>query len=272
MTVEKIEDLNDPRLLEYRDLRNKNHYRTTGLFVAEGWRVVERLLNSSLSVRSVLISERREETMTLRFAERADVYILPDNLAQELVGYNFHAGVLASAQSPENSSLEQLLPRAETSPLIVCCPHLTGPDNLGSLIRLSAGFGVSGILLGQGSVDPYLRRCVRVSMGTIFRMPIRTTSQLKAEILSFKQQHGFEIVAAEKNERSISLIQQRLNPSHKPRLLMLGNEAEGLGDEWLELCDQVYHIPMAAGVDSLNIANAAGIFLYELTQKFEPTA
>lgn len=266
MGVVKIDSLQDDRLAQYRDLRNKSHYRTTGYFVAEGWRVVERLLRSGLTVDSILVSERRAELMVPKFADRADVLILPQKEAEELVGYNFHGGVLASALKPDNPSLSALLNGPPTAP-VLCCPHLTGPDNLGSLTRLAAGFGAAGILLGEGSVDPYLRRCVRVSMGTIFQMPIRTAENVLAELQQLKTEHNSDLLAAEDSEQSRPLYELPAATPGKRRVLLLGNEADGLGQPFLKLVDAVYDIPMADGVDSLNIANAAGIFLYELTSE-----
>lgn len=270
MSVEKIEHLEDPRLTQYRDIRNKSHYRTTGYFVAEGWRVVERMLNSPLTVQSILVSERRADLMLPRFADRAEVYVLPDALARELVGYNFHAGVLGVGLRPGNPALRDMLSSTACQPLIVCCPHLTGPDNLGSLIRLSSGFGVSGILLGPGSVDPYLRRCVRVSMGTIFQLPIRISPELRSDLLTLREDFQYRLLAAEKTETSRPLREYHHSEHiNHPRVLLLGNEAEGLDECWLELVERIYHIPMASGVESLNITHAAGIFLYEMTHHRE---
>jgi len=266
MPVVKIDNLEDSRLAQYRDLRNKSHYRTTGYFVAEGWRVVERLLASGLQVESVLVSERRYDLMVPKFADLAEVFVLPQAEAQQLVGFNFHGGVLASARKPPNPELSDLLNASPTAPLL-CCPHLTGPDNLGSLVRLAAGFGAAGILLGEGSVDPYLRRCVRVSMGTIFQLPIREAENVVEELQQLKTEYDCELLAAEESSASRPLHELPARNPDKRRVLLLGNEADGLSESMLNLVEQVYHIPMAAGVDSLNIANAAGIFLYELTSQ-----
>lgn len=266
MSIERIASLDDPRLLHYRDLRQKSHTRSPGHFVAEGWRVVERMLQSGIEVESVLVSARREELMIPRFADRAPLFVIPEELGRELVGYNFHAGVLGVGRRPANPELSHLLQTRRGAPLIVACPHLTGPDNLGSLIRLMAGLGGSGILLGSESADPYLRRCVRVSMGTIFQIPVRVTTDLATELIQLRDVWQVRLLAAERTATSVPL--NRTDPrlrADQPRLLLLGNEAEGLHEHWLKLCEQTYHIPMVEGVDSLNLAQAAGIFLYELT-------
>ncbi len=261
MTITRIDNLDDPRLMVYRETRNKSISLNSGRFLAEGWRVVERLLNSEFRVESVLISERRIEMFGPQFEHRTEVFVLPQNEASQLVGFNFHSGVMACGFRPDNASLEDF---RKKRPLIVCCPHITGPDNLGSIIRLAAGFGASGILLGSKSADPFLRRVVRVSMGSIFTMPIRT-SEMLAEDLQNLRDSGYQILAAEKTERSKPLTDYHLPENECPIVLMVGNEAEGLDEESLQCTDEVLHVEMASGVDSLNVANAVAVFLYALT-------
>lgn len=251
-------DLNDERIACYQELRDANRFRGAGRFIAEGWRVVERLLNSDLQIDSVLISERRQELFADRFADRAEVFVMPQKQAEQLVGYNFHAGVLACAVRPEFASLEQL---RGPHGLIVCCPQIHGPDNLGSIIRLMRGFGADGLLLGTESADPYLRRVVRVSMGTIFGLPIGRSNSLPQDLLILKES-GYRIIAAEESAHSQPLPLPQVMASFPRQVLILGNEAEGVAPELLELCDAIFHIPMQPGVDSLNVADAAAIFLY----------
>ncbi|TWT64070.1 TrmH family RNA methyltransferase [Rubinisphaera italica] len=263
MAITRIDKLDDPRLTVYRETRNKSLCLNSGRFLVEGWRVVERLLNSDYEVDSVLISERRIETFGPQFEHRSDVFALPQSEAAQLVGFNFHSGVMACAFRPENAVLEDF--HNEKS-LIVCCPQITGPDNLGSIIRLAAGFGASGILLGSKSADPFLRRVVRVSMGSIFTMPIRTSENLTEDLQSLRNS-GYQILAAEKTELSMPLTDYHLPENESPMVLMLGNEAEGLDEENLQYADEVLHIEMTSGVDSLNVANAAAVFLFALTNR-----
>ncbi|WP_339612702.1 RNA methyltransferase [uncultured Rubinisphaera sp.] len=263
MAITRIDKLDDPRLHIYRETRNKSIGLNSGRFLAEGWRVVERMLNSEFEVESVLISERRIETFGSQFEHRTQVYVLPQSEASQLVGFNFHSGVMACAFRPVNASLEDF--RKQKS-LIVCCPYITGPDNLGSIIRLAAGFGASGILLGSKSADPFLRRVVRVSMGTIFTMPIRVSENL-AEDYQMLRNSGYQILAAEKTGNSKPLTDSQLPENESPMVVMMGNEAEGLDEENLQYADEVLHIEMASGVDSLNVANAAAVFLYALTNR-----
>ncbi len=298
----RIERLDDPRLDIYRNLRQKNLIWQSGCFIVEGRRVVERLLNSPYEVQSLLLSEKRVDALAGRIDEKIDLFVLPEQEASRLIGFRFHSGVLACAKRIENPSLESMIqPSSGRNPILVCCPKMTDPDNLGSLIRLGAGFGVQGIVLGTGSVDPYIRRVIRVSMGTFFKVPIRMDNNLFNELKSLREQNRCRIIAAEKTDHSQTLgnftgfektetektgtvtIESEkketekmadldsvleTDPDAKDRLtvLLLGNEAEGLDSKWLEMADRTLHVPMQQGVDSLNITHAAAIFLYELTR------
>ncbi|MCG6157931.1 TrmH family RNA methyltransferase [Rubinisphaera margarita] len=263
MRVLRIDNLEDDRLAVYRDVRNKALPRQSGLFVAEGWRVVDRLLDSGIPVESVLISERRIDALGPLFAERATVFALAQAEAEKLVGYNFHCGVMACARRPENRSLESL---TGNPGLILCCPQMTSPDNLGSLARLAAGFGAAGLLLGESSSDPWLRRVVRVSMGTIFELPIRVSPDLLRDLLVLREQN-YCLLGAELTETSRPLECFGDDGWRLDMVLLLGNEAEGMPPEFLDMLDATYHIEMTNQVDSINVTHAAAVFLYEMTRK-----
>ena len=275
MPIIRIKQLSDSRLTVYRNLRQTNLVRQSGHFIAEGWRVVERLLNSPFEVQSLLLSEKRAEVLADQIDIKTDLFVLPQKEASQLIGFPFHDGVLACAKRLDNPSLGSMLNQQEDkNPIIICCPKITAPDNLGSLIRLGANFGVQGILLGPGSVDPYIRRTIRVSMGTFFNVPIRTDNDLLSELKELRQQNRCKIVAAEKTDKSRPLCDAIESNSitnsvdrSSPTILMLGNEADGLEKEWLDLADKILHIPIQTDVDSLNVTHAAAIFLHELTRK-----
>ncbi len=275
MPIIKIKQLSDSRLSVYRNLRQTSQIRQSGYFIAEGWRVVKRLLNSPFEVQSLLISEKRAETLIEQIDTTAELFILNQKEASQLIGFPFHDGVLACAKRAENPSLDSLFERrADKNPILMCCPKITAPDNLGSLIRLGASFGIQGILLGPGSVDPYIRRTIRVSMGTFFKMPIRSDNNLFNELKELRRQNRCRIIAAEKTNDSEplhrSLAPEAITDSldeNCPLVLLLGNEAKGLQKEWLDLADKIIHIPIQEDVDSLNVTHAAAIILYEFTRK-----
>jgi len=294
MPTFSVSSLDDSRLDPYRDLKRSNRTRRRGTFVVEGHRVVRRLLDSPFPVESIVVSERRRDFLTEAVPEQVPLLVLPQELAAELVGYNFHHGVMACGRRLPQPELADLLP-AETGPaLFVACPRMTDPDNMGGLIRLCAGFGVRGLLLGDSCSDPFSRRVLRVSMGTAFQLPILEfsatetvgashqpdaqardsspapslalragvigeRSTLNEKLNELRMERGFRLLATVLDDTATPLASV---PAIERLVLLLGNEADGLDPEWMDLCDQRITIPMAQGTDSLNVTVAAGIFLH----------
>jgi tRNA G18 (ribose-2'-O)-methylase SpoU len=137
---------------------------------------------------------------------------------------------------------------------------MTDPDNMGGLIRLCAGFGVGALLLGSDCSDPYSRRVLRVSMGAAFALPVVECFDLAADLNRLRYQHQFRLLATVLDPQAELLAD--LVPG-APTVLLLGNESDGLAQEWIDLSDERVTIPMTAA-DSLNVTVAAGIFLHWL--------
>ncbi len=264
MPLVRITSLSDPRLDPYRSLKQTNLTRDSGRFIAEGKLVVERLLASRYAVDSVLLSEHRLPLWEqLPRSGDPPVYVVSEETACQLLGFHFHAGVLACGlrgPRPTVQDLLPLLPAAEPH-LLVACPHMTDPDNLGSLIRVARALGVGGMLLGHGCCDPFSRRTLRVSMGNAFELPIVESRDLAGDLLCLRREHGFTVTATVVDPESQPLHQVRRVPRD---VLLLGNEAHGLDSRWRSLCDREVTIPMSTGVDSLNVTLAAGICLHWL--------
>ncbi|WP_459555733.1 TrmH family RNA methyltransferase [Lacunimicrobium album] len=291
MPIVRIDDVTDERLAVYQEVRQTNLTRWSGRFIAEGWRVVERLIASGLEVESVLISERRGEEFGPffdRLAPEVPVYLVEQKAAEGLVGYNFHAGVLACGKRPGNATLEELVEgrralqgkpavahedknalvqpvahgvgtEREKTGRLVWCPGLNSPENLGTIMRLAAAFGVSGVLVGPGAPDPFSRRVVRTSMGNLFSLQVREVANAVQEIEWLKREAGYQVYATVLSEKAVDLDQ--VVPAERS-LLVFGNEAEGLSEQYRKLADVEIVIPMAEGVDSLNVSHAASICLY----------
>lgn len=255
----QIENLEDERIAIYRDLKRNNIARRQNLFIAEGKLVVHRLLASSLKMHSLLVSDSRLDSIQEILRPDVPIYIIPAKLATELVGFNFHVGLLAAGVQPVCASIdiEALPPHS----LLVACPKIVMPENLGSIIRLAASFQVDGLLVGSDSVEPYSRRVVRVSMGNIFTMPIAEPRDMASELNRLKREGGFEIVAANRSATAVPLQAFVRSPR---TVLLLGNEAEGISEELMAICDRQVMIEMSSEVDSLNVSTAAGILLYQL--------
>jgi tRNA G18 (ribose-2'-O)-methylase SpoU len=252
-----------PRLDAFRNLKTTNATRWAGTFIAEGDKLVRRLLASDFTVEALLVSERYQPQFSSLAPEGADMLVVPDAWIQQLVGFNFHRGILASARRKPPLDLPALCHAAPAKFTLVVCPDVQDPENLGAILRISAAFGVHAVALGAACCDPFSRRVLRVSMGAAFQLPIVQTAQLPAELPAIHEQSGVQSWAAVVDPNAIS-FDALARPDRLA--LLLGSEGHGLSVEWLELCQRTVTIPMRPNVDSLNVAVAAGVLLYHLSR------
>ncbi len=204
-----------------------------------------------------------------------DIEVEPEAVCAKAAGYPFHRGALLLARRPALRFLEDLS-SAELAdiPSFIVLPATADPENIGSIIRSSAALGYGAIALGPGCCDPYSRKALRTSMGAAFSLPAFALRGPAA--LAILHGAGFEIAAAVLGQGARPLKDYRLAASasagKRPRAaLLIGNEYDGLGPEWLGPEVERLTIPMAAGSDSLNAAVAAAIFMYEVSQRAEGT-
>lgn len=254
-----IEDINDPRLAPYRELKDRALAERQGLFIAEGEHLVRRLLASRLATHSVLLAERRAGEIGPLTPADVPVYVVPQEQMNRIVGFKFHSGVIAAGVRQPSPTLAQLVGQTPALVRLVVCPQITSAENLGSLIRLSAGFGATAVLLGPQSIDPFMRQAVRVSMGTIFSLPVITSPDLTADLNALRSRWGVHCVASVLDESATPLATAR---RHDRLAILFGNEAQGLDATTLCCCDERVTIPMKLNTDSLNVGVAAGIFMY----------
>lgn len=258
-----IDDLDDPRLAPYRGLKERELARAGGRFIAEGEYVVRRLLESDFPAESVLVARRRLAELAAVVPPAVPLYVVPDALVPAVVGYKFHAGVLAVGRRKPPTPLEAVAGKAGRLTLVVC-PEVAGTDNMGALVRISAGFGADAIVLGERCCDPFFRQSVRVSMGAVFRLPIVRSQNLLGDLGRLRPEWGVELAAAVLDEGAEPLC-RALRPERFG--VLFGNEAHGLSPEHAAACDRRVTIPMKLGTDSLNVAVAAGVFLYHFTRE-----
>lgn len=261
-----IADLDDPRVQPYRDLKASNLMRHGTLFIAEGTKLVARLLDSRYETASVLLSEKREAEWLPRIPPHIPAYIIPEDLGAKLVGFNFHVGVVACGKRVPSPTIDSVVSKSADRLTLVVCPNCDNPENLGAILRISCGFGVDAVLLGKGCCDPFSRRVLRVSMGTAFKLPIIESDELATDLRRLRDEWGVEFAA--------TLLDPQAAPLHRamrsPRFgLLFGNEHAGLEPKWADLCQQRLTIPMHGDADSLNVAIAAGIFLHHFTRRTE---
>ena len=261
MPVIEIVDIGDSRLDKFRDLKSARKTRRDSYFIAEGRLVVERLLESAFQVESVVVARRRLAEIAPIVPEWVDVYVVEQALCESLVGFQFHSGILCCGVRKPHVRTSLPIFESDLSPILFCVfPETTLDINLGSMIRTSAAFGVNGLIVGPKSADPFSRRSLRSSMGNVFQVPVFQPIDLFEELERLKLEQGFSLIAASQGPDSISLEKFKF-PIRT--LLVFGNEGKGLGEEWLSLCDTTLEIPLASGVDSLNVAAAASVVLYE---------
>jgi tRNA G18 (ribose-2'-O)-methylase SpoU len=261
--LEHVTSLDDPRVAPYRNVKDRELARDGARFIAEGEHVVLRLLASDFQTESVLLSDRRATELAPRVPEHVPTYVTPHAVMEQVLGIKFHSGVIACGIRRRNVALDDVVPKDRDRLTLVICPDVSNVENIGSLIRLSAGFGADAMILGERCHDPFWRQSVRVSMGTIFRLPLLQTDDLLRDMRRLREEWGVQLAATVLDEDAEPLA----GAARADRFgLLFGNEAQGLGREWVDACDRRVTIPMKLGTDSLNVAVAAGIFLYHFTR------
>jgi tRNA G18 (ribose-2'-O)-methylase SpoU len=259
---ESINSMADPRVAAYRNLPDRT-LRGEGVFVAEGRLLVERLLRSHFPTDSVLVIKEYAAEFGAVVPVHVPLYVADEALLREIVGFNFHQGALAAGRRtplPSASDLAESFQTRDRQSLVVL-PEVTKPENLGLIVRSAAALGVGGVLLGERCCDPLARRSLRLSMGSVFQVPLARSIDLAADLLLLKQQFGFTLFATvlDPDAEPLPAVQWPQRTA-----MLFGNEYDGLAATWLNLCDRRITIPMRPGVDSLNLGVAAGVFLYEM--------
>ncbi len=263
MLVEHLTSLDRKELTPYRTLRQPLEHFAKGYFIAEGEKVVRRLLESGLKTLSILCTPEWFERLSEKFPQGdLKVFIGEKDLLRTIVGFHLHQGIMAVGKVPEPPLLETFLDNERTSLLLVALDGLANAENVGVLVRNCAAFGVDGIVVGETSSSPYLRRAVRNSMGAVFKLPVFHTENLAAAIRSM---HGKSVqTIAAHPHHSAALEQLSLG---KKICLVFGSEGSGLSEAVLQACEKRAAIPMMNDTDSLNVASASAVFLYEISRR-----
>lgn len=263
--TELIRSLDDPRLAAYRNLPDRT-LRGENVFVTEGRVLTQRLLASRYPVESLFCAEQHAEEFQRAAGGRFPVYAAQERLLIEIVGYQFHLGVLGAGRRIAPATLDELMAGTETvqTPTLAICPEVTKPENLGLVFRSAAALGIRGVLLGPTCCDLFSRRALRVSMGAVLTLPWARSEDILADLEALGGRWRFELVATVLDPRA-----ERLDEFRWPQRLGLvfGSEFDGVRHHWLEKCHRRITIPMQPGTDSLNLGVAAGIFLYEASRR-----
>ena len=262
LQVKFIESLDLPELEPYRTMQRPLDHRRQNIFVAEGEKVVRRLLESRLPVVSLLLPEKwfhNLEPLLRSRPEEIKVFIAEKPQLEKLIGFSMYQGVMAVGKMPDPVSLEIILQTCPHPYFFAAVDGLSSAENLGAVVRNCAAFGVQALLVGETSSSPYLRRAVRSSMGTIFQLPVVEVSSLAHTLCDLRSQN-FRVIAAHPHAEGKTLAHADFS---KDCCIVLGSEGSGIAPTVLEACTDAVAIPMTELVDSLNVGSAAAVFLYE---------
>jgi tRNA G18 (ribose-2'-O)-methylase SpoU len=265
--VEAITALDRPELAPYRTLKRSAAHAKLGLFVVEGDKVLDRLLESDFAMVSVLVIAERLAEYEARLRARPEkditVFVCAKPVLAELAGFEIYQGVLAIAKTPPPLTLENILALDSRPRLFVAMDGLSNAENVGTLMRNCVAFGVTALISGETCCNPFLRRTVRNSMGAIFKLPVLETVNLVETIRKLRG-HGVRCIAAHPHTDKKVLSQADFTGDC---CVVFGSEGHGISPAVLAACDEAVALPMANDVDSLNVSMAAAVFLYEVNRQ-----
>ncbi len=236
---------------------------TKAMFIAESPKVICRALDGGYEPVSILVERSRMTGEAQQAIERcADVpvYTAEMDVLTQLTGYQLTRGLLCAMKRPKLPDVETILENARR---IAVLEEIMNPTNIGAIFRSAAALGMDAVLLTGGCSDPLYRRSARVSMGTVFQIPWTFMPENWTEILRAK---GFKTAAMALTDDSVSIDDPDLIKEEK-LAVVLGSEGDGLSQRTIADCDYTVKIPMAHGVDSLNVAAASAVAFWQLKGK-----
>ena len=262
----RIYDPDDPRIAGFVSIRERDLTGRDGLFIAEGT-VVLRMLGqgaaagNGFAAEAILLLENRLPGLgdvLGAFPETVPVYVAAQPVFDAIAGFNMHRGVLALGRKPAAEAEAGLLGRLPETSLVLAGCGLSNHDNVGSIFRNAAAFGADAVFLDETSCDPLYRKAIRVSVGSVLAVPFARRLPAQAMLRGLADA-GFEIWGlSPRGEVPVSAI-----PAARRIALVLGTEGEGL-PQGILASFRTARIPQRPGLDSLNVATASGIALYEI--------
>lgn len=268
MNIIPITDPTDTRLDPYRDIKREDLRQPAELFIAEGKLVVQRLLASDYETVSVLAEAPRTSWVQGRVAPETPVLVVPPDLIRQVAGFNFHRGLLACGRRIAHTPSVQLFQNAQPAATALAAIAINDQENLGSLIRSAAAMGINHVALNRQTIDPLCRRVLRVSMGAALKMQFFDLDDPVAWFRENRRRGDWFTIATTLSDDSIAMseVTQQAGFASRRRMIVMGNEADGLPAAVQAACCVRARIPMAPGIDSLNVAVAGAIAIYELSR------
>lgn len=271
----KISNLNEKEIWPYVSRSEVGLLRCNepqpGIFVAESPNVIERAINAGYEPVSFLIEEKyldgsiRDGMVRFELIERfsdVPVYTACGEVLKDLIGYKLTRGMLAAFKRKRLMPLSEIIKRKRR---IAVLEDIVNPTNIGAIFRSAAALKMDAVILSYGCSDPLYKRASRVAMGNVFLVPwtIMDKGMWPDESMKILRSEGFKTAAMALCNDSVSIADKNLHQEEKLALI-LGTEGSGLLDETIKQCDYTVKIPMADGVDSLNVAAAAAVAFWEL--------
>jgi tRNA G18 (ribose-2'-O)-methylase SpoU len=285
VSVTSVDTEHDPRLEDYRNVPDSDLLERRGIFVAEGRLVVARLLHSRLTTRSVMVTRPAYESLKTVLDTQPDVpvYVVPQAAMDQVTGFHIHRGCLAVGERPNPVSWQALIADVsgadDANPggfaplercVVIALERIGDADNIGGIFRNAAAFGAGAVLLDSASTDPLYRKAIRTSMGAALAIPFARAEPWPG-VLRDLGADGFAVVAMTPAVDAMPLRECAGRITGRRVAIVLGHEGDGLSGAALEACEYQARIPMAPGVDSLNVASAAAVAMYEFAGLAGPT-
>lgn len=220
-------------------------------------------MESSYRPLSLLVERGKEAEFTDRLSEETPLYSLPSDQIRQLVGYDFHRGVMACGERQELPGIDELLFEADQTSIALAILGVSEHENLGGIIRTATALGIERLLVGPNTVDPFSRRVIRVSMATVFKQRLYRLDQPETQLALLQQSRGVRIIATTLDADATSLDEFLMDD--RDSIVIVGNEANGVDPQIQRIATDRVTIQMKLGTDSLNVSVAAAIFIYQLT-------
>lgn len=262
MPIIEIEDITIPELAPFTSLTESQlrHEGATGLIIVESPKVINTALDAGLQPQALLCERKHiqgDAADIIAKCPDVPLYTADRNILASLTGYTLTRGVLCAMKRPELPTPDSILKGARR----ICVIYdVCDTTNIGAIFRTAAALGIDGVLLSEESCDPFNRRAIRVSMGSVFQIPWC----FAPDLLSCLKESGFKSVSMALSNSSIFLQDFVVDP-HAKYAVILGSEGYGLPLQIIDKCDCVVKIPMHHGVDSLNVGAAAAITLWHFS-------
>lgn len=270
MEIIEVADLNRSELVVYAELSERQlatiYEPAEGLFIAESPKVIGRALDGGYEPVSFLAEKGQlaEAEEILNRMEDVPIYVAPDEILTKLTGYHLTRGLWCTMRRRTLPTIEEVCQGAKR---IAILEEVVNPTNVGALFRCAAALGMDAVILTGGCSDPLYRRASRVSMGTVFQIPWTMLSKKDGvwpeQAMKTLKEMGFKTAAMALREDSVGIDDPQLNSEEK-LAVVLGTEGDGLAGDTIVDCDYTVMIPMAHGVDSLNVAAAGAVAFWQL--------